>query len=199
MNRLQRATAAAACATALAAATITLGSVSPASGDDGRHPVKFTLANAVTEANAGQVFPNDFSRCRLNADGTFDPCVVPTTVLAGFDGTITGDLQGTQRTADEAQLGVLVSGSATGVDWPVIDIEPFHVTVTGCGTGSFVLRREGNVGSPNSTWQIIANTGRGELAGISGSGTAVGGFSGLGGTWVDNFVGRIRCGKHHDD
>lgn len=179
-------------------ATLALGSVAPASGDDGRHAVRFTLSNSVTAANAGGAFTNDFSRCRLNPDGSFDPCVVPTTPPAGLDGTIAGDLQGTQPSAAEAELGVLVGGSATGVDWPQIDLEPLRVTVTGGGTGSFVLRRDGNVGTPDSTWQIVPHTGRGDLVGISGSGTATGGFTGPGGTWVDTFVGRIRCGPHHD-
>ena len=197
MNRLQRATAATACVTALAAATVTLGSVSAASGDDGRHPVQFALT--ITDPNAAQAFPGDFSRCHFSPSDAFVPCVVPITPLAGFDGTITGDLQGTQRTADEVQLGVLVSFSPTTLDFPVIDLEPFAVTVTGCGAGSFVLRREGNQGSPNSTWQIVANSGRGDLVGISGSGTATSAVNEPGGFFVDTFVGRIRCNKHHDD
>jgi Protein of unknown function (DUF3224) len=197
MNRLNRATAAVACTTALAAATITLGSVGAASGDDGRHAVQFALT--VTDPNAAQAFPGDFSRCHFSTSDPFVPCVVPFTPQAGFDGAISGDLQGTQHTADEFWLGVLVGFTATTLDFPVIDIEPFEVTVAGCGVGSFVLRREGNQGSPNSTWQIVPNSGRGDLVGISGSGTAASVFNGPGGFFVDNFVGRIRCGKHHDD
>ncbi len=199
MNLLRRAPARLAGAAVLVlTASVTIGTVAPASGDDGRHPVHFTLSNSVTAANAGQAIPSDFSRCHLNPDGTFDPCVVPTTPVAGFDGTIAGDLVGVQRTAKEAVLGVLVGGTATSVDWPQVDLEPFEVTVAGCGTGSFVLQRDGNVGSPDSTWHIVPHTGRGQLVGISGGGTAVGGFTGPAGTFVDTFVGRIRCGEHHD-
>ena len=197
MNRLNRVTTAVACTTALAAATVTLGSVSAASGDDGRHPVQFALTQ--TDPTAAQAFLGDFSRCDFSASDAFVPCVVPTTPLAGFDATISGDLRGTQRPADEVWLGVLVSFSPTTLDFPVIDIEPFEVTVTGCGTGSFVLRRDGNQGSPNSTWQIVPNSGRGDLVGISGGGTATIVVNGPGGFFVDTFVGRIRCGKHHDD
>ena len=199
MNLLRRAPARLAGAAVLVlTASVTIGTVAPASGDDGRHLVQFTLSNSGTATNGSQVIPSDFSRCHLNPDGSFDPCVVPAAPVAGFDGTIAGDLVGVQRAAKEAVLGVLVAGTATSLDWPTIDLEPLEVTVAGCGTGSFVLQRDGNVGSLDATWHIVPHTGRGQLVGISGSGTAVGAFTGPGGTWVDAFVGRVRCGEYHD-
>ena len=184
--------------TMIAGATITIGSVGPASGDDGKREVHWTSTSAVSESNFGQAFVADVSRCHFTATGALEsPCVVPVTSSPGFDVTLTGDVSGTSSSGDNRVLGTANDLNPTTLDFPYVFYVNHAVTVAGCGTGSFVLRIDGNLNTPSTTWQIVHNSGRGDLVGISGRGTASGTTDASGS--ITQNVGRIRCGKHHDD
>lgn len=180
------------------AGAITVVSVAPASGDDGARPIAYHEHSPLTPANFDAAFVDDFSRCTFTP--TFeivDPCVDPIVPVPGFDGVLSGDLVGTRPSADAAALAVVVKATATEVDVPSVQFTKFIGSVKGCGTGSYVFRIDSTLNDPNSSWTIVPHSGRGDLAGISGHGTAVSTISATG--LETDAVGRIRCGKHHGD
>jgi len=184
--------------TMIAGATITIGSVGPASGDDGKHEVNWVSTSAVSLVNFPQAFIADVSRCHFTATGEVEaPCSVPVTSSAGFDVTFSGDVTGTSPSDENTVLSVGVAFNPATLDFPFVNYQSYHVTVAGCGTGSVMLRFDGNLNTPASTWQIVAHSGRGDLTGISGKGTATNTLDATG--TRGQASGRIRCGKHHDD
>lgn len=182
---------------AVVATAIVLGSVVPASGDDGRRGVRFTANAPFTEATFAATFAGDVSRCTFTAAGPATPCVTPVTPQTGSSYSVTGAVQGTMALGDEAVLGALVDIPPT-FDYPYVALQRFVGSVTRCGTGSFLLQREGNLNASHVTWHIVPNFGRDGLAGISGTGTLETAFNGPNGTILDDAVGRIRCrgGRH---
>jgi hypothetical protein len=193
-------TAAAFCA----AATITIGTLASASADVGRK-VQFDDLSPITGSEVLAALPGDVSRCTFDGSGNVvSPCVVPVTPTepspGAYNDKLTGDFVGTGSFAGEAVLAVI--NDFTPPDFPFEAYEPFGsahpadtLHVAGCGTGTLILRKEGNTNSGNGVWQIVPNSGRGGLANISGGGT----FSGPAqpdGITPSIYVGRVRCGKH---
>jgi hypothetical protein len=176
-----------------AGATITIATLAPASGDEGVK-VRFTQTQGVsTPAEFAAAYSADLSRC-----GGGLPCVVPvTTVTAAephpgaYDGTLSGDVQGTGSFAGTAILGAANDLNPASIDFPFDSYEPISATVEGCGTGTFILHLESNLNSNTGRWWVVPLTGRGGLAGISGSGT----FSSPAPFAPESYIGHIRCGK----
>jgi len=96
--------------------------------------------------------------------------------------TYTGDIEGTAYVVGSAAL--LPDGTYQGQD-----IAQFTGTIAGCGTGTLVIIETGILdpatGSEHGTWTITAGQGTGDLAQVSGSGSA---DSQAGGA-----VGQLRC------
>ena len=167
-------------------------------GDDGKRDVHWVGTSRVTEANVGQAFVADFGRCHFSATGALEsPCVAPVASSPGFDVTLTGDVSGTSSSGDNGILGVANDLNPATIDFPFVTYQRYVVSVARCGTGSFVIRIDGNLSTDSSTWQIVPNSGRGDLTGISGRGTGTNTIDANGS--VAQAMGRIRCGKHHDD
>jgi hypothetical protein len=187
-----------------AAATITIGTLTPAGGDEGRK-VHFVDSSPITPANFISAFPADTSRCTFNGTLTnvVAPCVTPVTPTEPkgtdgvYDDTLTGDVAGT---GDFEGGGVLaVTNDFSTLDVPFEAYEPVSVQVADCGTGTFVLRNEGNLDTGNGVWQIVPNSGRGGLLGISGGGTYSAGTTKPNGTTPSLYVGRVRCNGNRDE
>jgi Protein of unknown function (DUF3224) len=182
---------------ALTATTVTFASVQAASGDDESVKVNFTESDPVTGANFGNAYIADLSRCSFDpvTFALLGPCVDPTTQAAGFDATYRGDITGTSKSEQGAVLAALNEFSATAVDVPFVKMDRVDATIAHCGTGSFILRRDGNLNSPNTTWTIVAGSGRGDLVGLRGNGTALD-ITPPGGTALARLTGRVRCHRH---
>ena len=177
-------------------AAILIGTLAPASGNEGVR-VRFTDTSGITtESEFLNAYIADFGRC-----ATGFPCVVPVTTNpkaeafpGQFDDTFTGDVQGTGSFAGTGLLGAANDLNPTTFDFPYEAYEPLSVTVEGCGTGTFILHNEGNLNSSSGQWWIVPGSGRGDLTGISGNGT----FSSPGapGSFApSNDIGHIRCAK----
>jgi hypothetical protein len=172
------------------AAAVTIGVLSPASGDEGVS-VRFTVTQGIsTPGDFEQAFSADLSRCATL------PCVVPVTPAfepspGAFNGTLTGDVQGTASFKGSAILGAANDLNPATIDFPYDSYNPFSGTVEGCGTGTFILHNEGNLNSNTGQWWIVPNSGRGDLAGISGNGT----FSAPAPFTPSAYIGHIRCAK----
>jgi hypothetical protein len=128
--------------------------------------------------------------------------VVPVTTNAAaephpgaFDGTLTGDVQGTGSFAGTSILGAANKLDVQPApDFPFDSYEPVSVSVERCGTGTFILHLESNLNSTSGQWWIVPGSGRGDLVGISGNGS----FSAPGapGSFApENYIGHIRCAK----
>jgi hypothetical protein len=117
--------------------------------------------------------------------------VGPVTHGAASDATYGGDIVGSNRGADTVSL-IEINDPAT-FNEAVVFMFPVTARVSHCGSGTFVLQLDGNFSQPTSTWKVIPLSGRGDLAGLEGSGTFVGGFDGPGGTFEGSFVGHVRC------
>lgn len=184
----------------LAASTVTIGAVTPASGDDGNRKIHFEQISPNTAADI-DTFTPDVSRCTFTPP-TFslaEPCVVPIGVKPSVVAQVSGDLVGTVKFSEEVLMGVFISDDPAAPDTPFVLYDRFVGSVRGCGRGSIIVRVDGNVDGSPSAWSIVPHSGRGELAGITGSGTVVTDFSGPGGTNRSVADGRIRCGKHAHD
>jgi hypothetical protein len=188
-------------ATLCAAATITIGTVAAASGDEGRK-VNFVIHSPIPPPFS-TAFVADLSRCTLGP-----PCVAPVTPTlppgvppGAYDDQVTGDFVGTGDFVKSAVLATL--NSIDPADLPYTDYEPYSLTVAGCGTGSVIVRAEGNVGvvagSTTGQWKFVPNSGRKGLTGISGSGTFTVSNNNPGGTESRIATGHVRCGGEHDE
>jgi Protein of unknown function (DUF3224) len=183
-------TAAGLCATA----TITIGTLRPASGDEGRR-VQFADLSPVTATDFNSAYPADVSRCSFtNIGNVTSPCVAPVTPTGSFDDSLTGDFVGTGHFVGGAVLTVL--NDLPTSDVPFESYEPYSLRIAGCGTGSLILHTEGNLNTGNGVWQIVPDSGRGDLLGISGSGTSSAGAPNTNGTTPGIFVGHVRCRAH---
>ena len=159
---------------------------------EGSRPVRWEGTRPITLANFAASADDDLSRCTIGPAGFASPCVVPITPLAGYDLTLSGGVEGTAPSAYSADLAAFVSTSQPA-DIPIVSFERVIATVVGCGTGSFLLRTDSNLGSPSHTWTIVPHSGRGELLGLSGSGTATNAFDGPQGQLHTVATGRLRC------
>jgi hypothetical protein len=174
-----------------AAGTITIGTIVPATGDEGVS-VRFTVTQGITtEGEFMGAFSPDFSRCT-----TGFPCVVPVKPIfeptpGAYNGTLTGDIQGTASFKGSAILGAANDLNPATFDFPYDSYNPFSGTVEGCGTGTFILHNEGNLNSNTGQWWIVPGSGRLGLTGISGNGT----FSSPAPFTPAAYIGHIRCGK----
>jgi len=177
-----------------AAGTITVGALGTAGGDEGVS-VRFTVTHGITTAaDFLNAYPADFTRC-----GAGFPCVVPVTPRAAaephpgaFDDTASGDIQGTGSFRNSFILGAANDLSGAVPDFPYDSYEPFSGTIEGCGTGTFILHDEGNLNSNAGQWWIVPGSGRGDLTGISGSGT----FSSPAPFAPTAYIGHIRGCRH---
>jgi hypothetical protein len=180
-------------ATLSVAATMTIGTIASASGDEGRK-VRFVDTSPITtSAEFSAAYAPDLSRC------TVLPCVVPVTAVfepspGAYNDTLTGDFQGTGRFKGSAVLGAANDLNPGTLDFPFESYEPFSLQVEGCGTGTLILHTEGNLNSTSAMWQIVPGSGRGDLLGISGSGT----YSSSAPFAPHDYVGHVRCAKHND-
>jgi hypothetical protein len=183
-----------------AAATMTVGTIASASGDEGRK-VNFVDTEAITSvAQFSAAYAPDFSRCTFNSVGNVDlPCVVPVAPVfepspGAYNETLTGDFQGTLRFKGSAVLGAANDLAPATLDFAYEGYQPFSGQVEGCGKGTFILHKAGNLNSTSGTWQIVPGSGRGDLTGISGSGT----YSAPAPFTPSNDVGHVRCAKHDE-
>jgi hypothetical protein len=185
-----------------AAATMTIGTIASASGDEGRK-VRFVNHSVIPPSQFTSAYVADTSRCTFNATGNVvSPCVAPVTPTGpktgNYNETLTGDFKGTGHFAAGAVLATLIDTNPATTDIPFVAYEPFSLTVAGCGMGTFILRSEGNLGSTNGVWQIVPNSGRDGLLGISGSGTYTVTHNNPGGTQSNISVGHVRCGGENE-
>jgi hypothetical protein len=193
-------------ATLCAAGMITIGTVASASGSEG-NKVNFIVHSQVPPSQFAAAFPADFSRCTFTATtppNVASPCVAPVTPTlppgvppGAYDDQVTGDFVGTGDFVKSAVLATLNSIDPTTLDLPSTDYEPYSLTVAGCGSGTVIVRTEGNVGvvagSTTGEWKLVPNSGRGGLAGISGSGTYTVSHN-PDGTVSNIATGHVRCG-----
>jgi hypothetical protein len=172
-----------------AAATVFVGTLGSASGDEGVS-VRFTVTEGITtEGEFVGAYSADLSRCAAGF-----PCVVPVTPAfepspGAYDGTLTGDVQGTASFKGSFVLGAF-NDPAT-LDFPFESYDPFSGTVEGCGTGTFILHNQGNLNSLTGLWWIVPGSGRGDLVGISGNGS----YSSPAPFTPSGYIGHIRCKK----
>jgi hypothetical protein len=174
-------------------ATIMIGALAPASGDEGVS-VRFKVTHGITTAaDFLKAYSADFSRC-----GAGFPCVVPVTPQVGapphpgaFDDAVNGDVQGTGSFAGSFVLGAANDVAAVPPDFPFDSYEPFSGTVEGCGSGTLILHNQGNLNSNLGLWWIVPGSGRGALLGISGSGS----YSSAAPFTPTAYIGHIRCAK----
>jgi hypothetical protein len=177
-----------------AAAIMTIGTVASASGDAGKK-VNFVVASPIPPTDFGSAFLTDPSRCSSL------PCVVPITPIEPspdlYNDQITGDFVGSGTFVKGAVLGTFIDPNLATLDIPYTSYEPYSITIQGCGTGTVIVRRTGNVGvvagSTTGDWQFVPNSGRDGLAGISGSGTFTVSHNNPGGTESQISVGKVRC------
>ncbi len=182
-----------------AAGTITIGTLAPASGDEGRK-VQFTDTSPIaTLAQFLGAYSSDTSRCTFNSTFTniVSPCVVPVTpsfepTPGAYNDTLTGDFEGHGQFKGGAILTAANDFSPATLDVPFESYEPYSVHVEGCGTGTLILHTEGNLNSTNGQWWIVPGSGRGDLTGISGNGSS----SAPGPFAPAILVGHVRCAKH---
>jgi hypothetical protein len=183
-----------AASTLVLAASIPLVGASTATGDDGSRQIHFTVTNTLTAATIGQVLNIDTSRCQFGPTGDVtQPCVAPVPHNAGFDDTFNGDLGGTQASADTVGLGTINHITPAALDIPYVIYSRFVGHVTNCGNGSFIIRTDGNGNTTHLDWQIVPNSARGDLTGITGGGTLTTTYNGPAGTTLDYGTGQIRC------
>lgn len=179
-------------AATIAAAVLGAGVAVASTPDSTRHrnQVTFTSTNAITPANIAQALPTDLSRCGTPTNPAL-PCVIAVGAAPGFDWTFTGALQGVVHNESEASIGALISFDPAKPDLPYVDMFKFTGTVTGCGTGTFIMQTEGN-SDPGGTWKVVKHSGTGALSGLSGNGTQTR-FSGFNYT----YTGRFACNDDH--
>ena len=174
-------------------ATILVGTLGPAGGDEGVS-VRFTVTTGITNAtDFGKAYTADLSRCV-----TGFPCVVPVNTNGtppqpgAWDDTLSGDVQGTGSYKDSAVLGAF-NDPAT-LDFPYESYESVNVTVEGCGTGTFILHNQGNLNSTTGLWWVVPGSGRIGLVDMSGNGSWT--QSGPPGSFTPSaYIGHIRCAK----
>ena len=177
--------------------TITIGTLAPASGDEGRK-VQFTDTSPITTLSQFEAaYLGDPSRCTFNPTFTnvVAPCVEPVDPIfepspGAYNDTLAGDIHGTGSFKGSAVLAAL--NDLPTVDVPFESYEPYSVTVKGCGTGTLLLHNEGNLGLQSGSWWIVPGSGRGDLLGISGNGT----YSNTAPFTPSTYIGHVRCGKH---
>jgi hypothetical protein len=189
-----------------AAASLTIGTIASASGDEGRK-VNFVVHSPIVPSEYVSAFPANLSRCTLTATGNVaSPCVAPVTPTeptpGAYNDTVTGDLTGTGQFAASAILTTLINILPGTSDIPYTNYEPYSpLTVKECGMGTVIVRTTGNVGvvagSTTGRWQVVPNSGRGGLVGISGSGTFTVSHN-PDGTTSNISVGHVRCGGKHE-
>jgi hypothetical protein len=153
------------------AAAMLIGTLAPASGDEGK-TVRFQVSSPVNASNS------QLSSKPVGGTCANTPLVAPCTFLgqgaelsAGeFNDTFSGDFDGT---GVHTTLGILSTVlSLSVVDIPFVNREVVSpLTVRGCGRGTLVVQDEGNLNSPSGTWSIVPGSGTGDLAGIRGGGT----------------------------
>jgi hypothetical protein len=186
------------------AATMTIGTIASASGDAGKK-VNFVVASPIPPSQFMSAFLTDTTRCSFTGTppqvNVASPCVVPITPVepspGAYNDQITGDFVGSGAFAKSAVLGTFVDLNPKTADIPYTNYEPYRITIQGCGTGTVIVRRTGNVGvvagSTTGDWQFVPNSGRDGLAGISGSGTFTVSHNNPGGTESQISVGKVRC------
>jgi hypothetical protein len=185
-----------------AAATMTIGTVASASGDEGRR-VQFVVHSLIPPSQFLNAYVADTSRCTFNATFTNveSPCVTPITPTeptpGAYNEQVTGDFVGFGEFAKSAVLGVF--NDLPTLDIPSTNYEPFSLTIAGCGTGTVIVRTEGNLDSTNGRWKFVPNSGRKGLTGVSGSGTYTVSHNNPGGTESNIAVGHVRCSGEHDE
>jgi Protein of unknown function (DUF3224) len=177
-------------------ATATFGFAPTASSHDGGRRISFTRDNSVTLATFNDAYPGDVHRCDFSNGGLGPktPCVVTVAGPKGFTDTYAGGIAGVSNFEDNAAVGVSnFATSPTDFDFPYT----FYVRVVGsvsdCGSGSFILRTDGNLNNPVAAWAIVPGSGRGELVGLRGNGTVTAGPPTASGSHADG-TGRVRCG-----
>jgi hypothetical protein len=181
-----------------ATATVFIGTLAPASGDEGRR-VQFTDSSPITAGEFVTAYPSDLSRCTFNSTFTnvVSSCVAPVKPTepspGAYNDKVTGDFQGTGHFAGGAILAAVNDLPTT--DIPFESYQPYSLHIEGCGTGTLILHNEGNLDSPTGAWQIVPGSGRGDLLGISGGGTYSTGTPNQDGT-TSTYAGHVRCGKH---
>ena len=182
---------------ALIGTALTTTLAGPASSDDGSRKVDFTVNQPVTGATFTQSFTFDPSRCHFDASFTLQsPCVIPVTPLAGLDYQYSGDITGVAKSSESAIMAAQNLLSATANDAQFTGLFRVEATITHCGAGSFILRRDGNAASPDATWMIVPGSGRGKLVGLTGHGSDTSGFDGPHGTLEFQATGTVRCQRH---
>lgn len=187
------------------AATIVVGTLAPASGDEGR-PVHFVDTSPVNLSN----FETSFSTVGGNCPAT-PPIATPCNSVArgaepspgAYDDTLSGDLQGTGKHASEAILSTTnhFQFVPLSFDVPYVTRQVYSpVTVEGCGTGTLTLQDEGNLNSGRGVWKIVPGSGTGDLVGITGGGTLTGQSPPppTGNSTV-TYDGHVRCGHSHNE
>jgi Protein of unknown function (DUF3224) len=176
-------------------ATATFGFAPTANSHDGGRRISFTIDNSVTLATFNDAYPSDAHRCDFSfgGPGPNTPCVLQVAGQQGFADTYAGDMAGISNFEDNAAAGVFNDATTTSFDIPFSFYRRVVGSVSDCGSGSFILRTDGNLNSPASTWTIVPGSGRGELVGLRGNGTETAGPPTASGSHADG-TGRVRCG-----
>jgi Protein of unknown function (DUF3224) len=168
------------------------GASSAASAHDAHRSARVTFSSAqpgLTAATFAQIFPSDPSRCLLTGAFT-PPCTVTTAGAADHDWTFTGTVEGTVKNDTFVAItAVAADVSPSNPDAPFVLMFKVSATVTDCGTGSFIMRIDGNNTTPTRwDWRIVPHSGSDALTTLSGNGTAV---SPTFGSW--DYSGRVSC------
>jgi Protein of unknown function (DUF3224) len=177
-------------------ATATFGFAPTANSHDGGRRISFTIDSGVTPANFNDAFPGDIHRCDFSNGGLGPntPCVVSVAGQKGFADHYARDIAGVANFEDAAAVGVSnFATSPTSFDFPYTFYWRVVGSVSDCGSGSFILRTDGNLNNPVSAWTIVPGSGRGELVGLRGNGTETAAPLTASGAHSDG-TGRVRCG-----
>jgi hypothetical protein len=167
-----------------------------ANGNGNRHLSVFTGTSTIAPPA-----PRDTSRCGTPFNPANRPCVI-TTGTSGSR-TWTGALVGESTTSAAILAAVLVPVAPATQSIPYVLWGKPTVTVEGCGTGSFIFQMTGISGSTTGEWEIVKDSGTGDLLTLRGSGTFTTATSP--GVETQTFTGRLRCGDNkwgrdnHDD
>jgi hypothetical protein len=139
--------------------------------------------------------PGDSSRCGTPINPANFPCVLTNSPNTA---TFHGDLEGVASQAGNVALGAgLVPVPPATFSIPFVSWLKVTGTVEGCGTGSFILENRGIINGVELTgsWQVVKDSGIGELAKLRGSGNTS--RVNAAGVVTKTYTGRLRCGDSH--
>jgi hypothetical protein len=167
-----------------------------ANGNGNRHLSVFTGTGSAVPPP-----PSDLSRCGTPFNPANRPCVITS---GANDHKFTGAFVGEDKGGAALLGAVLVPVAPATLSVPFVLWGKPTGTVEGCGTGSFIIQVTGNANSTTGEWEIIKDSGTGDLLTLRGSGTFTS-VTSAAGVATDTYTGRLRCGDkkygrgNHDD